>query len=105
MCGIEISPYITCVTPANDFGYNDFYHYHGKKGSFSHRYHTPYIYRKVNEFCEKFFTKYENEKYNNIIKEVIWKMDFIWLIVGIIITVIAAIIEFFNNSGGNGLLM
>ena len=32
-------------------------------------------------------------------------MDFIWLIVGIIITVIAAIIEFFNNSGGNGLLM
>ena len=34
-----------------------------------------------------------------------WKMDFIWLIVGIIATVVAAIIDFFNNSGGSGLLM
>ena len=32
-------------------------------------------------------------------------MDFIMIIVGIIITVIAAIIDFFDNSGGNGLLM
>lgn len=32
-------------------------------------------------------------------------MDFIWLIVGIIATVVAAIIDFFDNSGGNGLLM
>lgn len=32
-------------------------------------------------------------------------MDFIWLIIGIIVTVAAAIIDFFDNSGGSGLLM
>ena len=34
-----------------------------------------------------------------------WKMDFIWLVIGIIVTVVAAIIDFFDNSGGSGLLM
>ena len=32
-------------------------------------------------------------------------MDFIWLVIGIIVTVVTAIIDFFDNSGGNGLLM
>lgn len=32
-------------------------------------------------------------------------MDFIMIIVGIIITVIMGIIEFFDGSGGSGLLM
>ena len=32
-------------------------------------------------------------------------MDFIWLVIGIIATVVAAIIDFFDNSGGSGLLM
>lgn len=32
-------------------------------------------------------------------------MDFIWLVIGIIVTVVAAIIDFFDNSGGSGLLM
>ena len=32
-------------------------------------------------------------------------MDFIWLVIGIIVTVVGAIIDFFDNSGGSGLLM
>lgn len=32
-------------------------------------------------------------------------MDFILLIIGVIVTVVAAIIDFFDNSGGSGLLM
>lgn len=32
-------------------------------------------------------------------------MDFIMIIAGIIITVVTAIIDFFDNSGGSGLLM
>ena len=104
VCGIEITPYIVCITPENGLGYNDTFIYQPETGygSFSWRYHTPYVTKKLNEFSKRFFEKYQSGKYKHLGA---WKMDFIMIIVGIIITVIAAIIEFFNNSGGSGLLM
>lgn len=68
VCGIEITPYIVCITPENGLGYNDFFTYQPEAGygSFSHRYHTPYVTKKLNEFSKRFFEKYQSGKYKHL---------------------------------------
>lgn len=68
VCGIEMTPYIVCATPKNGLEYNDFFIYQPETGhgSFSCRYHTPYVAKKLNEFSKRFFEKYQSGKYKHL---------------------------------------